>query len=46
MTRSHESKEEKELTDEQHDAETIKQREWDEFTEANARGSGNRMNRG
>ncbi|KAK1759347.1 TAP42-like protein [Echria macrotheca] len=28
------------------DAETMKAREWDEFTEANARGSGNTLNRG
>lgn len=28
------------------DAETIKAREWDEFKEANPRGSGNTLNRG
>ena len=28
------------------DAETTKAREWDEFTEANPRGSGNTINRG
>ncbi|KAI8987812.1 TAP42-like protein [Mycotypha africana] len=28
------------------DAETMKQREWDEFVEANPRGAGNRMNKG
>ncbi|CZR64689.1 related to TAP42, component of the Tor signaling pathway [Phialocephala subalpina] len=28
------------------DAETMKAREWDEFTEANAKGSGNTLNRG
>lgn len=28
------------------DAETMKAREWDEFTEANPRGSGNTINRG
>ena len=28
------------------DAETMKAREWDEFTEANPKGSGNTLNRG
>ena len=28
------------------DAETMKAREWDEFKEANPRGSGNKLNRG
>ena len=28
------------------DAETMKAREWDEFVEANPRGSGNTLNRG
>ncbi|CAI4211351.1 unnamed protein product [Parascedosporium putredinis] len=28
------------------DAETYKAREWDEFTEANPKGSGNTLNRG
>jgi hypothetical protein len=28
------------------DAETMKAREWDEFTEANPKGSGNTINRG
>lgn len=30
----------------QADMETMKARDWDEFTEANPRGSGNTMNRG
>lgn len=46
VSKQEEEKELDEDNDDEVDLETYKQREWDEFKEANAKGSGNTINRG